>query len=147
VGRSFFNEPASVLENGWHTQQNELRKLFRINQVNAGFFIARFAGSMGRLKPGARMSRTGQSEPLSLRPQAMSLDEARQVITCWLESIETMDPIDLTEERFNAAISSDERLNEALDIIAASAVEQFSTHVLHGRVKLARRLPMSTQFI
>ena len=51
------------------------------------------------------MSRTGQSEPLRLRPQAMSLDEARQVITCWLESIETVDPIDLTEKRFEAAIS------------------------------------------
>jgi hypothetical protein len=93
------------------------------------------------------MSRTGQSEPLRLRPQAMSLDEARQVITCWLESIETVDPINLTEERFDAAIASDDRLNEAFDIIAASAVEQFSAHVLHGRLKLARRLPMSMQFI
>jgi hypothetical protein len=147
VERSFFKESASALENRWHAQQNELRKLCGINQVNAGFFIAGFAGSIGRLKLGARMSRTGQSEPLRLRPQAMSLDEARHVITCWLESIETVDPIDLTEERFNAAISSDERLNEALDIIAASAVEQFSTHVLHGRLKLARRLPMSMQFI
>jgi hypothetical protein len=133
------------LENRWHTPQ--LRKLCRINQVNAGFFIALFAGSMGRPKPGARMSSTGQSEPLRLRPQAMSLDEARQVITCWLESIETVDPIDLTEERFDAAIASDQRLNEAFDIIAASAVEQFSAHVLHGRLKLARRLPMSMQFI
>jgi hypothetical protein len=53
----------------------------------------------------------------------------------------------LTEERFDAAIASDERLNAAFDIIAASAVEQFSAHVLHGRVKLARRLPMSTQFM
>jgi hypothetical protein len=97
--------------------------------------------------PEAHMSRTGQSEPLRLRPQAMSLDEARQVITCWLESIETVDPIDLTEERFDAAIASDERLNAAFDIIAASAVEQFSAHVLHGRVKLARRLPMFRQFI
>jgi hypothetical protein len=68
-------------------------------------------------------------------------------ITCWLESIETVDPIDLTEERFDAAIASDERLNAAFDIIAASAVEQFSAHVLHGRVKLARRLPMFRQFI
>jgi hypothetical protein len=102
---------------------------------------------MGRLKPGAHMSSIGQSEPLRLRPQAMSLDEARQVITCWLESIETVDPIDLTEERFDAAIASDERLNAAFDIIAASAVEQFSAHVLHGRVKLARRLPMFRQFI
>jgi hypothetical protein len=93
------------------------------------------------------MSRPGQSEPLRLRPQALSLDEARQVITCWLESIETVDPIDLTEERFDAAIASDARLNAAFDIIAASAVEQFSAHVLHGRVKLARHLPMSTQFI
>jgi hypothetical protein len=123
-----------------------LLKLFWINQVNAGFFIAMSALSMGRPKLGARMSSTGQREPLHLRPQAMSLDEARQVITCWLESIETVDPIDLTEERFNAAIASDERLNAAFDIIAASAVEQFSAHVLHGRVKLAR-LPMSTQFI
>jgi hypothetical protein len=89
---------------------------------------------------------SSQSEPLRLRPQAMSLDEARQVITCWLESIEAVDPINLTEERFNAAILSDERLDQAFDIIAASAVEQFSAHVLHGRVKLARRLPMSTQF-
>src|ERR1700688_4627934 len=109
--------------------------------------MALFAGSMGRLKLRARMSRTGQSEPLRLRPQAMSLDEARQVITCWLESIETVDPINLTEERFDAAIASDDRLNEAFDIIAASAVEQFSTHVLHGRLKLARRLPMSMHFI
>jgi hypothetical protein len=69
---------------------------------------------------------TDQSEQLRLRPQAMSLDEARQVIACWLESIETVDPIDLTEERFDAAIASDERLDAAFDIIAASAVEQFS---------------------
>jgi hypothetical protein len=116
-----------------------LRKLCRINQVNAGFFIALFAGSMGRPKLGARMNRTGQSESSRLTPQAMSLDEARQVIACWLESIQTVDPIDLTEERFDAAIAS--------DIIAASAVEQFSAHVLHGRLKLARRLPMSIHFI
>lgn len=122
----------------------ELRKLCRINQVYPGFFVARFAGSMGRLKLGAFMSRTGQSQPLRLKPQAMSLDEARQMISRWLESI---DVVDLTEERFEAAIASDERLNEAFDIIAASAVEQFSAHVLHGRLKLARRLPMSTQFI
>ena len=32
------------------------------------------------------MSEIGLREPLRLRPQAMSLDEARQVITCWLES-------------------------------------------------------------
>jgi hypothetical protein len=128
-------------------QQHELRKLCRINQVNAGFFIAMFAGSMGCLKLGARMSRTGQREPSRLRPQAMSLDEARQVIACWPESIQTVDPIDLTEERFDAAIASNQRLNEAFDIIAASAVEQFSAHVLHGRLKLARRLPMSLQFI
>jgi hypothetical protein len=93
------------------------------------------------------MSSTGQSEPLRLKPQAMSLDEARQVITRWLESIQTVDPIDLTEERFDAAIASDQRLNEAFDITAASAVKQFSVHVLHGRLKLARRLPMSMQFI
>ena len=93
------------------------------------------------------MSRTCQNEPFPLRPQAMSLDEARQVIACWLESIQTADPIDLTEERFDAAIAADQRLNEAFDIIAASAVEQFSAHVLHGRLKLARRLPMSLQFI
>src|ERR1700688_97609 len=74
---------------------------------------------MGRVKPGARMRRTGQSEPLRLRPQAMSLDEARQIITCWLESIETVDPIDLTEEQFDAAIASDERRSAAFDIIAA----------------------------
>ena len=134
-------------QNRWHTQQVRLRKLCRINQVNAGFFIARFAGSMGRLKAGAHMSRTVQSQPLRLRPQAMSLDEARQEITCWLESIQTVDPIDLTEERFDGAIASDERLNEAFDIIAASAMEQFSAHVLHGRLKLARRFSMSTQFI
>jgi hypothetical protein len=72
----------------------------------------------------------------------MSLDEARQVITCWLESIDFVDPVDLTEERFDAAISSDERLNAAFDIIAASAVEQFSACVRYGRVKLARCLPM-----
>jgi hypothetical protein len=89
---------------------------------------------------------TGQSDPLRLRPQAMSLDEARQVITCCLECIKTVDPIDLTEERFDAAIASDERLNAAFDIVAASAVEQFSAHVLHGRLKLARRLPMFMQF-
>jgi hypothetical protein len=93
------------------------------------------------------MSRTARSQPLCLKPQAMSLDEARRVITCWLESIETLDPIDLTEERFEAAISSDERLNAAFDIIAASAVEQFSAHVLRGRLKLARRFPTSMQFI
>jgi hypothetical protein len=102
-----------------------------------------FALSMGRLKPGAHMSRTGQSEPSRLRPQAMSLDEARQVIARWLESIQTVDPIDLTEERFDAAIASDQRLNEVFDIIAASAVEQFSAHVVHGRLRLARRLTMS----
>jgi hypothetical protein len=79
------------------------------------------------------MSRTGFREPLHLRPQAMSLDDARQVITCWLESMATEDPIDLTEERFDAATSCDERLNAALDIIAASAVEQFSAYVQHGR--------------
>jgi hypothetical protein len=93
------------------------------------------------------MSSTGRSKPLRLRPQAMSLDEARQIITCWLESIETVDTIDLTEEQFDAAIASDERLNAAFDIIAASAMEQFSAHVLHGRLKLARRLPMSMQLI
>jgi hypothetical protein len=93
------------------------------------------------------MSRTGQSEPLRLRPQAMSLDEARQVITCWLESIETVDPIDLTEERFDTAIASDQRLNAAFDIIAASAVEQFSAHVLHGRVQLPRPFCWATRFI
>jgi hypothetical protein len=57
-------------------QQHQLRKLCRINQVCPGFFTARFAGSMGRMKPGACMSRTGQSQPLRLKPQAMSLDEA-----------------------------------------------------------------------
>jgi hypothetical protein len=124
-----------------------LRKLCRINQVNAGFFIALFAGSMGRLNPGAHISRTGQSDPFPLRPKAMSLDEARQIITCWLESIETVDPIDLTEERFDAAMASNERMRAAFDIIGASAVEQSSAHVLHGRVKVARRLPLSTQFI
>lgn len=72
----------------------------------------------------------------------MSIDEARQVITRWLESMDAVDPIDLTEQRFEAAISSDERLNAAFDIIAASALEQFPEHVQHGRVKLARRLPM-----
>jgi hypothetical protein len=84
------------------------------------------------------MSNTGESEPLRLRPQAMSLDEARQVITCRLESIETVDPIDLTEKRFEAAISCDERLNTAFDIIAASAVEQFSAYVQHGREASSR---------
>jgi len=44
----------------------------------------------------------------------VSLNEVRQVITCWLESIDNVDSIDLTEERFNAAIASDERLNAAL---------------------------------
>ena len=69
----------------------------------------------------------------------MSLEEARQVIACWLESI---DVVDLTEERFEAAISCDEQLNAAFDIVAASAVEQFSAHVQRGRVKLTPRLPM-----
>ena len=41
----------------------------------------------------------------------MSLDEARQIITCWLNRFETVDPIDLTEERFAAAIASDQRLS------------------------------------
>ena len=91
------------------------------------------------------MSRTGQREPLRLRPQAMSLDEARQVITCWLESMGTVDPIDLTEQRIEAAISCDERLNAAFDIVAASAVEQFSAHVQHERVKLPRPLPTYTR--
>jgi len=136
-----------VRQNRWHTQQVRLRKLCRINQVNAGFFIALFAGSMGRLNPGAHMSRTGQSDPFPVRPKAMSLDAARQIITCWLNRFETVDPIDLTEDRFDAAIAADERLNEAFDIIAASAVEQFSANVLHGHLKLARRLPMSLQFI
>jgi len=63
----------------------------------------------------------------------MSLDEARQVIACWLESI---DVGDLTDERFEAAISSDERLNTAFDTLAASAVEQFSIQVQHGRIKV-----------
>jgi hypothetical protein len=90
------------------------------------------------------MSRTGQSEPSRLRPQAMSLDEARQVIACWLESIQTVDPIDLTEERFDAAIGSDQHLNEAFDIIAASAVEQFSARVLHGRLVDAFRCPCNS---
>ncbi len=93
------------------------------------------------------MSRTGQNDPFPLRPKAMSLDEARQIITCWLNRFETVDLIDLTEDRFDAAIAADERLNAAFDIIAASAVEQFSANVLHGRLKLARRLPMSLQFI
>jgi hypothetical protein len=69
-----------------------------------------------------------------------SLDEARQVIACWLESV---DVGDLTEEQFEAVISADPRLNAAFDIIAASAVEQFSAHVQHG--KLAQRLPMYTR--
>jgi len=90
------------------------------------------------------MRKTHLTDPSLLRPQAMSLDEARQVITCWLESIDSVNPIDLTEERFDAAISSDERLNAAFDIVAASAVEQFSAHVQHGRVKVARRLRMYT---
>jgi hypothetical protein len=63
----------------------------------------------------------------------MSLDEARQVIKCWLESI---DVCDLTDERFEAAKQFDPRLNSAFDIVAASAVEQFSAQVQHGRVKL-----------
>lgn len=46
VGRSFFKESAGVLENCWHTPQDELRKLCRINQVIAGFLIALFARSM-----------------------------------------------------------------------------------------------------
>jgi hypothetical protein len=33
----------------------------------------------------------------------MSLDEARQVITCWLESMDPVDPIDMTEKQFEAA--------------------------------------------
>lgn len=98
MGRSFFKEGKPLAH-----PKNELRKLCWINQVNAGFFIALFAGSKGRSEPGARMSRTGQSEQLRLRPQAMSLDEARQVITRWLESIETVDPTDLTEERFECS--------------------------------------------
>ena len=90
------------------------------------------------------MSEAGLRERLRLRPQAMSLDEARQVITCWLEST-SVNPIDLTEERFDAAIPVDERLNAAFDIVAASAVEQFSAHVRHGRVRLAR-LPVFTRY-
>jgi hypothetical protein len=74
----------------------------------------------------------------------MSLDEARLVITCWLESTDSVNPVDLTEERFDAAISADERLNAAFDIVSASAVEQFSTYVRQGRVKLAR-LPVVTR--
>jgi hypothetical protein len=65
------------------------------------------------------------------------LDKARQVINCWLESADIVKPIDLTEEGFDAAISADERLNAAFDMVASSAVEQFSAHVRHGRVKLA----------
>jgi len=63
----------------------------------------------------------------------MSLDEARRVIASWLESI---DVVDLTEERFEAAVSADRQLNTAFDTVAASAVEQFSTQVQTGRVKL-----------
>jgi hypothetical protein len=85
------------------------------------------------------MSGSRLTDPSRLRTQVMSLDEARQVITRWLEST---DSVDLTEERFDAAISADERLNAAFDIIAASAVEQFSAHVQHGRMKLARLLPI-----
>jgi hypothetical protein len=84
------------------------------------------------------MSGSRLTNPSRLRTQVMSLDEARQVITCWLESTDSVNPIDLTEERFDAAISADERLNAAFDIVAASAVEQFSAHVQHGRMKLAR---------
>jgi hypothetical protein len=64
----------------------------------------------------------------------MSLDEARQVIACWLESIEVGD---LTDERFEAATSSDPRLNTAFDTVAASAIKQFSAQVQHGRIKLS----------
>jgi hypothetical protein len=35
-----------VLENRWHAQQGALRKLCPVNQVNTGFLIALFAGSM-----------------------------------------------------------------------------------------------------
>jgi hypothetical protein len=90
------------------------------------------------------MSRTRLTDPSHLRTQVMSLDEARQVITCWLESTDSVNSVDLTEERFDAAISADERLNAAFDIVAASAVEQFSAHVRHGRVRLAR-LPLFTR--
>jgi len=90
------------------------------------------------------MSGSRLTDPSRLRTQVMSLDEARQVITCWLEST-SVNPIDLTEERFDAAIPVDERLNAAFDIVAASAVEQFSAHVRHGRVRLAR-LPVFTRY-
>ena len=90
------------------------------------------------------MSGSRLTDPSRLRTQVMSLDEARQVITCWLESTDRVNPIDLTEEQFDAAISVDERLNAAFDIVAASAVEQFSAHVRNGRVKLAR-FPMFTR--
>jgi hypothetical protein len=90
------------------------------------------------------MSKNRLIGPSRLRTQVMSLDEARQVITCWLESAQVVNSIALTEERFDAAISADERLNAAFDIVAASAVEQFSAHVKHGRVKLAC-LPVFTR--
>ena len=64
----------------------------------------------------------GSGHPSRLAP-AMSLAEARELISRWLDSIETSD---LTEEGFEAATSSDERLNAAFDVIGASAVEQFS---------------------
>lgn len=70
----------------------------------------------------------------------MSLDQARQVIACWLESLYVGD---LTEEQFEAAMSADPQLNAAFDVIATSAVEQFSAHVQHG--KLTLRLPMYTR--
>jgi hypothetical protein len=59
----------------------------------------------------------------------MSLDQARQVIACWPESL---DVGDLTEEQFESAISADPQLNAAFDVIATSAVRQFSAHVQHG---------------
>jgi transcriptional regulator with PAS, ATPase and Fis domain len=64
----------------------------------------------------------------------MSLDEARQVIACWLESI---DVGDLTDDQFEAAILSNPRLNTAFDTVAASAVGQFAEQVQHGSTTLS----------
>jgi hypothetical protein len=76
--------------------------------------------------------------------ETMSLDEAREVIARWLESI---DVGDFTDERFEAAVSSDRRLNAAFDTVAASAVEQFSAQVQHGHINVGRGFSVNVNVI
>ena len=74
-----------------------LPKLRRINQVNPGFPITSVRRKYGVKFGPVGLMITRLTDPSRLRTQVMSLDEARQVIACWLESIDSVDPVDLTE--------------------------------------------------